>query len=57
LYFFANSTVRSVPAKICRNRAMLEGGIGGLNPSSTKGWKLSQMPFSAISLALASSIR
>ena len=57
LCFLASATVASVPAKIWRSRAMLDGGICGTKPSSTKGWKLSHRPFSAMSRALSSSIR
>ena len=57
LCFLAKATARSVPLKIWRSRAMLDGGICGVNPSSTKGWKLSHTPFSAMSRALSASIR
>ena len=58
LYFFASATVRGVPATTCCNRATLAGASAGAASASasTNGWKLSQMPFLAISSAVASSI-
>ena len=57
LCFFASAMARSVPANTCNWRARLAGAIGAAASSSAKGWKLSQMPFFAISAAVASSIR
>ena len=57
LYFFASATVRSVPAITCCSRRRLAGASTAAAASSVKGWKLSQMPFCAISSAVGSSIR
>ena len=58
LYFFASAKVLSVPANtsIALSRSNEPGG-NALASSSGNAWVLNQMPLSAISLAVASSIR